>query len=373
MSHLIIQPIDSVCTPEGEFARTWHGLETVKPGGILHDGSNVMECLRPIRCAGFKPDFSDPISDLPAEAASELGENPVKDFKVLLADLRDNGQGIYPVHVAGKGYTVHQNADLFRNAVSALDSLFGRDGYEIATVGTLGAYSQFFLSIALRGESDMDIDGDTYKSFFNVISSHNSLISTGFHLSAVRVVCMNTVQMSLADADATGRKSTVRHTLNSGDGITADAMAANLKKWVSERDAYKSALLAIKGMPMTLDGFRSFAAGVFTNNGSDSLSTVSFNRIASMESLFLRGKGNSGVSVYDAVNAFTEFFTSGDGVGKSSEANKRLASANFGRGNEWKLEAMRIVSDEALFAECMKRGETFYSDKLLADAKNAGK
>ena len=136
---------------QGEFNSTWHGLETQVDGGIQLDGSNIPRVFCPIIQTGFKPDFAAEISNVPAELAQYLGDNPLTDWKVILADLRTNEHGIIPVHVAKHGYTVHDNRRIFDAMVKAVLKVLGEQ-FEIATVGTLGAYSQFMVSIALKGE-----------------------------------------------------------------------------------------------------------------------------------------------------------------------------------------------------------------------------
>jgi hypothetical protein len=150
--------------------------------------------------------------------------------------------------------------------------------------------------------------------------------------------------------------------------ITEKSFADDLALWVKNAETFKSVLNACKAQPMNMDEFRAFSAGVFTQDGSDQLSTNSWNRIKELEVAFVRGVGNSGQSRYDAVNAWTEFFTRG-GVGNPVKValNKRVASANFGRGNDWKLEASRIASNEESFAEASARGAIFYTDKMTVE------
>lgn len=377
MSHLIIQPFDKVFTPAiGMHSRTWHSLNTPIEEGIAADGSNIAEVLRPILTAGFKPDFDAQISDVPAEVAAELGANPTKDWKVLLADLRENGNGVIPVHVASQSYTIHQNRAIFDATVSAAKQVLGDGNFEIATVGTLGAYSQFFVSIAIKGESEFNAaeagarEADVWASYFNAVSSHNSLVASQVMLSLIRIVCMNTVLASLSEADGTGQNAKFRHSANSAELITPEVFSANLQKWMDEKAKIRALLAALKATPMTLDGFRAFAAGIFSNATSDVLTTTSANRIRDMETLFTRGLGNSGKSAYDALNAFTEYFSHGAGVGnpRNVSANKRLASASWGQGANWKNTAMAALANVESFAEVVKRGERMWQDRLLVEA-----
>ena len=365
MSHLIIKPFDTVYTPEASpFESTWHGLQVPVSGGIALDGSNIGRVFAPVVQTGFKPDFTAPISNVPEELAVELGKNPITDWKMILADLRGNGNGVIPLHVCKSGYQIHQNKDLFDSLVKAAQIVLGDGNFTVATVGTLGAFSQFFVSIAIKGEnSGFSVKGDEWKSFLNLVSSHNALVASQTMLSSIRIVCMNTVQASIADADKSGNQSNIKHTTNSLELVTAEKFASNLQAWVSQQQTFKAALEAMKASPLTVDGFKSFTAGVFTNDGSDELSTNSYNRIDEMAALFVRGRGNKGESLYDAVNAFTEYFTSGAGVGRNVTQAKRIASANFGRGNEWKLQALDIASSPEATAEVIKRGTILYGDK----------
>lgn len=370
---MIVEGIDTVYTPKGGvFESTWHGLQTPVEGGLAMDGSNIGQLFCPIVSCGIKGDFESPISDVPAELVEFMGSNPLKDWKLILADCRQGKSGqVIPLHVPKAGYQIHQNRALFDSMVKACETVLGQGAFEIATAGTLGAYSQFFLSIAIKGQSDFNIGqlangtADVWKTFFNLNSSHNGLIGSNIMLSNIRVVCMNTVQMSIADAENQGTIRGVKHTKNSLASISAESFAADLAKWISQKAQLQSNLAMIRGQKMTVDGFRSFAAGVFTNEASDDLSTTSYNRVQEMVPAFQRGAGNTGETVYDAVNAFTEYFTSGNGVGnpRNVSVGKRIATANFGRGNDWKLQAMATAFNPDIMALTMARGTRLFEEK----------
>jgi len=370
MAHLIIDGIDKVFTPQGEmWEKTWHSLQTAVVGGIDLNGANVREVFCPIVECGVKPDFDAEISNVPEELAEAMD---ISGWKMILADCREGvSKSVIPLHVPKKGYKIHQNKALFDCMIAAAREVLGDGGFEIVTLGTLGGYSQFFMSIAIKGQDRFCVGklpngaNDTWKQFFNLNSSHNGLIGSNVMLSFIRQVCFNTVQASISDAESNGTTSAIKHTLNSEALLTPAQFASDLQAWLKQGENFRSKMLAIKAESMTVDQFKSFAAGVFTNAASDELSTNSFNRIEEMTAMFSKGLGNVGSTRYDAVNAFTEYFTSGSGVGnpKNVQANKRAAMANFGRGNDWKLEAIKIATDENLFASCLQHGQTLYSDK----------
>ena len=241
------------------------------------------------------------------------------------------------------------------------------------TIGTLGGYSQFFVSIAIKGNETFNVGtlangaNDIWDKFFNLNTSHNGLIASTRSLSTIRQVCFNTVNMAIWSAEKDGTIENIKHTASSLDLITPAVFERDLKVWIEQAESFKALLMAAKGQTMTVEQFKAFASGVFTNDGSDKLSTNSYNRIEDMTPLFQKGNGNTGSTRYDAINAFTEYFTSGNGTGnpKNVKANKRLAMANFGRGNDWKREAIAVATNDELFQATVKRGEMLYNDKSL--------
>jgi hypothetical protein len=370
MSHLIEEGIDTVYTPQGtEFEDTWHGLQTALQGGIQTTGDNAPEVFCPIVECGVKADFEGVI--VSTEGIESEAQDELKNWKLILADCRKGISGkVIPLHVPKKGYRIHQNKALFDCMIQSCNQVLGDGNYTIATLGTLGGYSQFFVSISVKGHESFSIGSDDkWNRFFNLNSSHNGLISSHRMLSLVRIVCSNTLQASISDAESSDSISKIKHTANSDMLITPEVFAKDLQTWIARGENFKQLLESIKSESMTVDQFKAFSAGVFTQAKSDELSTNSYNRIEDMTGLFQRGKGNTGETRYDALNAFTEYFTSGNGVGsKDVSMGKRIASANFGRGNQWKIEAIRTLANPEVFADTVKRGEILYTDKLAVMA-----
>lgn len=380
MSHMI-EKEDTVYVPSDAIWReTWHGLQTQVEGKIQLEGGNIPDVFHPIGQCGMKPDL-----ELTGEFAI-TGDNAIemeksmKNWKLIYADLRTNpkSNSIVPLHVPKEGYLIHQNRTLFDAMVKSAEKVLGADGFEIVTVGTLGGFSQFFVSIAIKGKDSFDMgklangETDIWKQFFNLNSSHNGLIASNRMLSTIRIVCMNTVQASISDAENGGTIQSIKHTKSSGELITEATFARDLEQWLTYSTKFQEALARLKSETLTLDQFRFFASGVFTledGNGkvlSDKLSTNSYNRIDDLTALFQRGQGNAGQSKYDAINAFTEYFTSGAGTGNPDKVklSKRIASANFGRANQWKLQALDMLLDEKAFKSTLKRGKTLLNEKI---------
>lgn len=371
MSSLIMPQFDTIyCSELIEQGSAWHGLQE-KRERILPDGSNVELAFPQVYTVGLKPDVDSPVADLPDELKAD-GAVDLSNYKLLMADCKKSGS-LIPLHVPKQGYRIHQNRELFRNCVAALTAVLGADGFEIATIGTVGGCSQFFFSIQIKGHEGFNIGkGDKWGQYFGVNSSHDGLIASCYDLTLIRRVCFNTMRMAYLAGEEAGTSESVKHTANSGEGIKPERIAEAVGRWLAKAEQQQLTLASLKEQPMDLQGFRAFAAGVFTQARTDILSSNSWNRISAMESLFNKGTGNHGESVYDGINAFTEYFTHGDGVGsRDVSAGKRLASANRGRGNDWKLEAMRVATTPEAMANAMERGAILWDDKAkLVAAKN---
>lgn len=368
MSHMIEEGKDVVFTPNmEEFSSTWHNKHTVASGDRIEpDGSNVKKAFCPIVEIAMNPQFPDSM-ELDQEIQDEIA-----NWKLIAADCREGISGkIHPLHVPKDGYQIHQNKLLFDCMVKSAEQVLGSGNFEIATVGTLDGYKQFFMSIAIKGMESFAVgnESDKWKQYFNLISSHNGLVASSFMLAFIRMVCMNTVMASIAQASANGTQSTFRHSKNSLDLITPESFENTLREWVTNSENYRNSLESLRESSMNLDSFRAFSAGVFTEEKSDKISTTSFNRVVELEGLFLDGKGNYGESRYDALNAWTEYFTSGNGAGKQSGA-KKIARANFGRGNDWKNEAFRVLTNSEEFDTAMERGERLLNDRALLAKAN---
>lgn len=355
-----ITNIDTLYCPNNEqFSKTWHGLQTItEEKEIAFDGSNVPDVFCPMVEGQLNPSFDGQGIELTEDMQSEM-----RKWKLICADLRDNDKSnqIIPVHIPKSGYQIHQNKDLFDNLIEACQEVLGNK-FEIATIGTLGGYKSFIVSISIEGMETFTLDGnDKFNQFFNLISSHDGSLASCIMLSVVRIVCQNTAEFSIQQSEQNGTRERIKHTVNSD--ISPKWIEENLKSWINYTQVYKQTLQDIKKEKMDLQKFRYFSAGIFSDKTSDKLSSQSFNRINDLESLFVRGQGNKGETEFDAYNAFTEFFTSGRGNG-NGEKRKRFAKASFGRGADWKREAFEALKNRQELPKLIKRGETLFNDKV---------
>lgn len=369
MSSLINPEIDKCFVPQlaefPEFAKTWHKLETLIDGPITKE--KILAALRVVRECGLKPVFEGEF-----KAGAEIAENcDLSDYKLLFADLSADGKGMIPLHVPKRGFTTIQNERAFDTVCAGLE--LAKVKFEIASVLTYGSYSNFCMSLVIKGHDKINIGKlangahDEHRIFYGFTNSHNGVIIWQTDLTSVRRVCANTDGFAIAESEQNGRRSEGKHTANSVAEFKAESIAATVQDWLQGVESYRDKLQAIRAIEMNETTFQHFIAGMFTNETTDELSTNSYNRIVDMTPRFNAGMGNSGKTRYDGYNAVTEFFTHYSGDSDASPA-KRFSMANFGRGRDWKNAALEILTHEPTFKDAVKRGRVLFKDKAKVEA-----
>jgi hypothetical protein len=69
----------------------------------------------------------------------------------------------------------------------------------------------------------------------------------------------------------------------------------------------------------------------------DKFSTRTLNAVSGITDLAIRGRGNSGETMYDVLNGATEYWTSGDGVGRDTSGSAKAYSSEYGTAAKHKV------------------------------------
>ena len=312
MSHLITE-IDTVLCPAESKYRTWHGLEQTTALPITKQVAK---------------DFGL----LPVVEKSPLfvgnGER-VENFKALTTTTKA-GDNV-TLDVVTDRYSVIQNEQVFKTMSEAFKGT-GLD-YTLSCIGTLGGLKKFFISIAVGDDSGgFMVNGDKFHGNVNFITSHDggSFLA---HDSRTRVVCWNTVRASMDGEKNVDFK--IRH-----KGDTA-SKCADLSRYLNDvftsREVFIEQMETLAAHKVGGDDIRQVVGGYFVMEAfkrgerlEEGFKTRSLNMIDGITDLAISGRGNSGRSLYDALNGATEFWTSGDGVGRTASAGKKAYSSEFG-------------------------------------------
>jgi hypothetical protein len=358
MSHGIELPIDRVYSVEGT---EWHGLATQ----VESITDTELQTLCPRLVEGNATVTLDGITV------------PLNHHKVIIADYRecrpDLGEEdqIVPLHVPRNSYAPISNADVIASLKKALADV----DCKITTAGTLEGGKKFFTSVDIgSGEFEIKLGKgkkDKMLSFLNFITSHDGTLAAMAYDTLIRIVCMNTLRWSLQAAGDVNFR--VYHTQNASLGMSnmGDLLNAVLKGRVE----FKNLAEYFATVKIEQEEVSSLVAGYFCmdaqGNYVPKLSTRSVNSTNDIVTLFSKGAGNAGKTLWDALNGFTEYYTSGDGVGKKSDIATKAYKANFASGADHKSRFVNLIQVEETRLAMVEAGREALA-KYAEDQKAQG-
>lgn len=275
---------------------------------------------------------------LQIEVDGEMVE--LEDYKALIADLRGLGmsENMVPLHVPKAGYKVISNEEIFDAAVEAIKDVDAK----ITSIMTLENRKKFALSVNL-GDDVMKVNGDEIHAHLNFVSSHDGTMNLKAYDSTIRIVCMNTLRWSLEAAGQVG--FTIRHTKNAA--IALENLPELVNAILTGRIQFKEVMEYLATCKVDSNEALAMAAGYFClESGTPKLSTRSLNAANSIVDLFANGKGNNGKTLYDLANGATEYWTSGDGVGRNANDLAKSYKAEFGMAADHKSRFVELLADE---------------------------
>ena len=323
MAHKIHKPYDKVFSI---ISREWHQLaELVK---VIN-----REVLKPILF---------PIVEGKITISLEGEEVTLEDQKALVADYRERedipeGKRIQPLSVMGKDYAVIDNARSLEVVVEAISQ--GLDA-KIVTAGTVRAGKSFFLSLQ-QDDNSVEINkGDKWDFTLSIATSHDGTDSWNFYTSSFRTVCWNTLRASL---DAADTKARIFHTKNAN--LQLERMPEIIMAFRNQQQEIIEALTYLAGIKCDIVKAERIVSGYFSQlqGGEQKFSARTSNAVRDIATLFVRGKGNQGKTMYDLLNGVTEYYTHGNGTGKTASVETRLFRSEFGTAAEHKERFMELV------------------------------
>ena len=225
---------------------------------------------------------------------------------------------------------------------------------KITTAGTLEGAKKFFVSVDI-GESELVINKDRFKAYVNFITGHDGTLAMTAYDSVVRIVCMNTLIASREAAGAAG--FSVYHTKN------ADLAMKNLPELFNAilkgRANLKEVMEYLESSKCEHNDALAMAAGYFcleTDNAE--LSTRAMNAAEGIATLFSRGIGNKGETLYDLANGATEYWTSGDGTGKGKTSQSdRAYRSMLGSAATHKESFVAMLANDTRRSEALSLGK----------------
>jgi hypothetical protein len=325
MAHKINKTYDKVFSI---ISREWHHLaDLVK---VIN-----REVLKPILF---------PIVEGKITISLEGEEVTLEDQKALVADYRHRedipeGKRIQPLSVMGKDYAVIDNAKSLEVVEQAIAQ--GLDA-KIVTAGTVRSGKSFFLSLQQEDNSVEFKNGDKWDFTLSIATSHDGTDSWNFYTSSFRTVCWNTLRASL---DAADTKAKIFHTKNAN--LQLERMPEIIMAFRNQQQEIIEALTYLAGIKCDMVKAERIISGYFSRlqDGEQKFSARTSNAVREIGTLFVRGKGNRGETLYDLLNGVTEYYTHGAGTGKAATPEIRAFRSEFGTAAEHKERFMSLVSN----------------------------
>lgn len=380
MSHEIEKPIDCVFSTKGT---EWHGLadsvETItdevmaricpkiisgpmalnmglKSGELIDIRKAAIAAANRKNNADGKPMSADEwMRQLSNAFQSVL---PMPAYKALVADYRDCAPdlltdecgGLVPLHIPKNSYGEIENGAVYEAAKASLKDVDAR----ITCAGTLKAGKVFFISAELNDGGKFDVvkpsgEKDSFLANLNFITSHDGTLGVKAYDSTVRIVCMNTLRWSLNAAGEIGFN--VYHTKNSAPAMAN--LPALISAILTGRADFKNQMEYFATVALSPIEAQRLFAGYFVTRALQmtvdekaayTFATRTKNTIEALQALFVKGTGNDGKTLYDALNAMTEHYTSGDGTGANADKLTKLCKANFGSAADHKTAFVNILT-----------------------------
>jgi phage/plasmid-like protein (TIGR03299 family) len=228
--------------------------------------------------------------------------------------------------VVSPSYELVQNEDL----KSLISPMVSEGLLTVTNQGYLNKGAKVFIQAQVNQE--FQVAGESYKGLITLLNGHTGNASVAIGTTATRVICSNTFAMAYKDI---GEK--FRHSAGVTERVLESTAVVNyVNDAMRKYSEYVETLASARCTPLQL----SRAVEEIYQQPVDKMRD-SF--VSQLNNLFYNGKGNEGRTMYDALNAVTEFSTHYSRKTKDGRFNY----ANFGRGADVNRRAMSVLLEMA--------------------------
>jgi phage/plasmid-like protein (TIGR03299 family) len=250
-----------------------------------------------------------------------------EDFRVLYRS--DSNE---PLSVVGKNYKVVQPKEVlefFRDLVS-------QDGFTIETAGSLKGGRRIWALAKTNLDGEI-VDGDLFKTYLLLVTSCDGGLATTAQFTSVRVVCNNTLQMSLGQ-DSVGQVK-VRH------NSTFNPLTVKGQLGLNANVVYQDFMAKMKSLANTSvsqEQAKSVVEALLAKSTKIPSESRGYKLILDLFNGGAKGANMDGVrgTAWGLLNAVTEY---ADFHIRASTQDNRLNSAWFGAGANLKENAAGIL------------------------------
>lgn len=212
-------------------------------------------------------------------------------------------------------------------------------GFQIETAGTLKGGKRIWALAKTNIESEV-VDGDNVKSYLLLVTSCDGGLATTAMFTSVRVVCNNTLQMSLGQADATNQIK-VRHNTIFNPELVKDSLGLNAQQVFT---GFMGRMKDLSNKSVTIAEAGDIVEAIFARKGvvGEIRESKGFKTVMHLFNGAGMGANLEGVreTRWGLLNAFTEYT---DFHIRARTQDNRLNSAWFGAGADLKNEAVSVL------------------------------
>lgn len=311
----------------GDRSKIWHGL-----GQELTSGSSIETWTQE---AGMNWDIreSDLIYSAQESEDSEAVPMIFEDKKVLYrSDTKD------ALSVVGKNYKIVQPKEVlefFRDLVSDA-------GMELSTAGVLFGGRQFWALADAKQTVRFD-NGDKIDGYLLLSTSCDGTLATSAQFTSVRVVCNNTLSVSLRESH-TNEKHKTKVSTSHRSVFQPKNVKSQLGLYESAWDTFTKQMHALASKKVTAkDAYNHILALTAADRADPTKAEIRI--VNDIHNLYLgaaMGSDLAGKTAYGLLNAITEYHD--HHVGRNP--NRQLQSQFWGTGNKNKNEAFSYICDQ---------------------------
>lgn len=254
-----------------------------------------------------------------------------KDNQVLYRS--DNNKPLAIVSPKYKAVQPHQVLEFFRDLVE-------KNGFQLETAGTMKGGRRFW-ALANTGLGGEVVDGDNINTYLLLVTSCDGGLATTAQFTSIRVVCNNTLQMSMRENH--GTRISVRHNTEFNPdnfkaelGLNATAVytdfmsrmqdLANTSLSGGQAEEIIEAMFAKKGVTTPIRTTKGFKTVMQLFNGVGKGSQID-------------GVAGTAWGLVNAVTEYSDFHI------RAKNQEYRLDSAWFGAGRSLKENILELVTE----------------------------
>jgi len=279
------------------------------------------------------------------EYTVKMGKSKVKmvgkGFQVV---REDNNESLGNV---GNRWEPQQN----REGFAFMDEVIGRKAAVYTTAGALGRGEKVWMlakiptSITIGGDDVVD-------KYFMIANSHDGSKAIKFMITSIRVVCSNTLNLAISEAEKGEKIFSIRHGANAANKVqkVIEYLGVANKKFDDFADLAK-VMTKVKINTKAFDNFLGLVTGIDMEDVHGKKESI----IEDLKNSFENSPGSKLVtargSLWGALNAVTHYtnFVRPTRVTKTggfkSDEEARFASVFFGSGNTMNQKALQVATE----------------------------